>query len=206
MLFTLLTASPADSVPLKPIPVNCELVLGFVIVKFSVSGPFSEVLPFKLSVCEIVGGPITVTDAFEVFPVPPLVETTCTLLFFTPGIVPVTFAEIVHDPPGVKVPLASDTDPAPAVAVTVPPQEEPVKPFGDATTSPAGKMSVNVIPLSVSFVLGLLTANERLVVPFSGIVAAPKLLVIAGGLITVSTAVEVFPFPASLESMVTLLE
>jgi len=191
----------------KPIPVSVIGVgFGFVIVNSSVSTLFSETLPCKLSICAIVGGPITVTDAFEVFPVPPLVELTCTLLSFSPAVAPFTFREIVHDPPGVKVPPESETDPAPAVVVTVPPQEEPVKPFGDATISPAGKLSANVIPLSVSFVLGLLTANERLVVPFSGIVAAPKLLVIAGGLMTVSTAVEVFPFPASLESMVTLLE
>ncbi len=37
----------------------------------------------------IIGGATTVTEAFEVFPVPALVEVTWTLLFFTPAVVPV---------------------------------------------------------------------------------------------------------------------
>ena len=45
----------------------------------------------------------------------------------------------------------------------------------------------------------------RLVVPFSGIVAVPKLLTMCGGLMTVRMSEAVFPLPASIESIVTLL-
>ena len=50
----------------------------------------------------------------------------------------------------------------------------------------------------------LLRVKVRLVVPFSGIVAAPNALVMFGGLMTVIFADDVLPLPASVESMVTL--
>lgn len=52
----------------------------------------------------------------------------------------------------------------------------------------------------------LLTVRVRPVVPFSGIVAAPKLLAMCGGLMTLSVSDDVFPLPASVESIVTLFE
>src|SRR5207302_11519472 len=94
----------------------------------------------------ITGGAITVIDALEVFPVPPSVDVTCTLLFFTPAVVPVTFTENVHVDPAagdaVSVPPDRLMLPLPATAVIVPLPQEPVKPFGVATTSPAGRLSV----------------------------------------------------------------
>ncbi len=51
----------------------------------------------------------------------------------------------------------------------------------------------------------LLTVNVRLVVPFSGIVAAPNALAMVGGLMTVKLADEVLPLPASVERICTLL-
>ena len=53
--------------------------------------------------------------------------------------------------------------------------------------------------------LVLLTVKVRLVVPFSGIVAAPNALAMVGGLMTVRLADDVLPLPASVELMVTLL-
>jgi hypothetical protein len=53
----------------------------------------------------------------------------------------------------------------------------------------------------------LLRVKVRLVVPFSGMLAAPKALVMDGGLITVRLAEEVdnAPVPAAVELMVTEL-
>ena len=47
--------------------------------------------------------------------------------------------------------------------------------------------------------------NVRLVVPFSGMVAAPNAFAIVGGLMTVMLAEDVLPLPASVERIWTLL-
>src|SRR5260370_19921646 len=97
----------------------------------------------------ITGGATTVMLAFEVLPVPPSVEVTCTLLFFTPAVVPVTFTATVHEALNASVPPDSLTVPEPATAVAVPPQQL-VRPFGVATTRPAGKLSVYAPPVSAT--------------------------------------------------------
>jgi hypothetical protein len=72
------------------------------------------------------------------------------------------------------------------VAVIVPPPHVPVRPFGVATTNPVGKVSLNATPVSDTvFAAGLVIVNVRLAVPFRGIVAAPNVLLIVGGAITV---------------------
>lgn len=78
---------------------------------------------------------------------------------------------------------------------------------GVATTSPAGRLSVNAIPFSVRFWLVLLTVNVKLVVPFRGMVTAPNCLAMVGGLMTVRLAedVDCAPVPAAVELMVTEL-
>ena len=106
--------------------------------------------------------------------------------------------------PGASDAPLKDTDDDPATAVAVPVQVV-FRLLGVATTSPAGKLSVKAIPFSGRFWLVLLTVKVRLVVPFSGIVAAPKALAIVGGLMTVIFADEVLPLPASVESIWTLL-
>src|SRR5256885_13802794 len=78
----------------------------------------------------ITGGAATVMLAFEVLPVPPSVEVTWTLLFFTPAVVPVTFRDTVHNAPAANVPPDRLAEPDPATAVEVPPQVL-VKPFGE---------------------------------------------------------------------------
>ena len=96
----------------------------------------------------MVGGPTTLTLAFEVFPVPPFVELTVTLLFFTPPVVPCTFTETVQVAPGAKVAPERLTADEPAAAVAVPPQV--LFRFGGvATTKPTGRLSVNATPFSV---------------------------------------------------------
>jgi hypothetical protein len=86
----------------------------------------------------------------------------------------------------------------PATAVAVPPQV--LFKFGvDAITNPTGRLSVKATPFSVKFVLGLLMLKLSEVVPFSGICAAPKALVIAGGVATVRFADAVLPAPPLVE-------
>ena len=152
----------------------------------------------------ITGGATTVILAFEVFPVPAFVELTCTLLFFTPAVVPCTFTETVQLAPGRQRCAAQATVEEPATAVAVP-LHVVLRLFGVATTNPARQTvrKRNTVQREVRLVL--LTVKVRLVVPFSGIVAAPNALAIVGGLITVIFADEVLPLPASVESIWTLL-
>src|SRR5580693_8185322 len=109
------------------------------------------------------------------------------------------FTETVQEALGPMLELSWVTDEDPAVAVIAPPQFV-TRLDGVATTSPAGRLSVNAIPFTVKLTLGFVTVKVRLVVPLSGIVAAPNALVIVGGLITVMVAEAVLPVrpPASV--------
>ena len=82
----------------------------------------------------------------------------------------------------------TDEDPSTAVAV---PLQVLVRLLGVATINPAGRLSVKATPLSVRFTFVLLSVKVRLVVPFSGMVAAPKAFVMVGGLMTVMLAEDV---------------
>ena len=81
------TTRPAGSVSVKPTPVSVVEVFGLVMVKLSEVEPFTgiEAAPKAFA---MVGGATTVMEALEVLPVPPLVELTVTLLFFTSAVVP----------------------------------------------------------------------------------------------------------------------
>jgi hypothetical protein len=142
---------PAGSVSLKPTPVSV-VVFGFVMVKLSEVDPFSGILAAPNALL-IVGGATTVIDALEVFPVPPSVEVTWTLLFFAPAVVPWTFTDTVQLALAASVPPLRLTDPEPPIAVAVPPQV--LLRFGvEAITNPAGKLSVKAIPFRVTAVFG----------------------------------------------------
>jgi hypothetical protein len=138
----------------------------------------------------IVGGVTTVTEALEVFPDPPFVELTDTLLSFTPDVVPVTFTDMAQDVFAVKLAPLKLTEVAPPVAVAVPPHVL-LSPLGVVTTRPAGKLSVNATPVRDRAVLLFVIVKVRLVAPFSGTVEAPNAFVIDGGLVTVRVALEV---------------
>ena len=97
-----------------------------------------------------------------------------------------------------RAPPVSEMDPEPAAAVTVPPQLL-VKPFGVATTRPAGSESLNATPLRASVVFGLLMLKVSDVELFRRMLAAPKALVIVGGVATVRLAEAVFPVPPLVE-------
>lgn len=188
---------PAGSVSLKPTPVSVVVVFGLLMVKLSEVEPFSGMLAAPNALM-MTGGATTVMEALEVLPMPPFVELACTLLFFTPAVVPWTFTETVQLAPGASDAPLKDTDIDPSAAVAVPLHVLFRLP-GVATISPAGKLSLKATPFSVRFWLVLLRVNVRLVVPFSGIEAAPNALVMLGGLMTVKLAEDVLPLPASVE-------
>jgi hypothetical protein len=118
----------------------------------------SEVEPFNGMLAApnaliMTGGATTVIEALEVLPVPPSVEVTWTLLFFTPAVVPCTLTETVQLALAANIPPERLMLPDPATAVAVPPQVL-FKALGVATTTPAGRLSVNAIPFSVTPVFG----------------------------------------------------
>jgi hypothetical protein len=188
---------PAGSVSVKPTPERAWVALVFWTVKLNVVDPFSgmDAAPKTLL---MVGGAATVTLALEVLPVPPTVAVTWTLLFFTPPVVPFTLTETVQLALAARVPPDRLTDPAPAVAVAVPPQVL-LRPGVEATTKPAGRVSVKASPVSAKPLLGLLRLKVNEVVPFSGMFDAPKAFVMAGGLLTVRFADAVLPVPPFVE-------
>jgi hypothetical protein len=156
--------------------VNVRLVLAFSKI---------ELAP---KVLLMVGGVTTVSVAvLLVLPVPPFVELTVpVVLFFTPELVPCTLTAIVHELLIATVPPVRLTLPLSAVAVVVPPQVL-LRLFGVATTSPAGNVSVNATPVSATVLAaGLVMLTVRLVVPFTGIEAALKTLLMLGGATTVN--------------------
>ena len=147
----------------------------------------------------IIAAAVTVTEALEVLPVPPSVDETCTLLFFTPAVVPITFTESVQDVLAARVAAPRLTDAAPAAALAVPVQVV-VNPLGVATSKPDGRLSVNATPVSGMVLLaGLLMLNVSEVGPFTGIVATPNDFTITGGAATDRLAVAVFPVPPFVE-------
>ena len=89
-------------------------------------------------------------------------------------------------------------DPATAVAV---PLQVFDNPFGVATTSPVGRVSVNATPVSATVLAaGFVIVKVSVVVPFSGMLVGLNALAITGGATTVRTAVLlVVPVPPSVE-------
>ena len=171
-------AKPVRPTEFELLMVNVRLVLAFSKI---------ELAPKALL---MVGGVATVMLADAVLPVPPLVELTApVVLFFRPEVVPVTPTPIVHEVFTPTVPPLRETLPLPAVAVTVPPQE--LVTLGVlATINPAGKVSVNAKPFSATvFAAGFVIVNVSVVVPLTGMVAAPKAFAIEGGAATVSICV-----------------
>ena len=73
-----------------------------------------------------------------------------------------------------------------------------------------GSVSLNATPVrsplaGMAGLFGLLMVNVTVVVPFSGMLAAPNDLAIVGGATTVMDALEVLPVPATVSETVTLL-
>src|SRR5262249_61151823 len=83
-------------------------------------------------------GSRTTSVAVEVFPVPPFVDVTVTLLFLMPATVPRTFSEKLQVASGFRLAPLRLTVLLPAVAGVVPPPPGAAGPFGGGTTPPAG--------------------------------------------------------------------
>src|SRR5690349_21655093 len=122
-------------------------------------------------------GVMTVTVAvLLVVPAPVSVELIApVVLFFAPVFVPFTLTTMVQEPPAAIAPPVNLTWLDPAVAVTLP-WQTPLRPLGVATTSPAGKLSVNATPVSARLAFGLLIENVKLVELLTMMVDAPKAL------------------------------
>jgi hypothetical protein len=180
------TTSPEGRVSVKATPDSAVAEFGLAMEKVSEVEPLIGMLEAPNALL-IVGGAMTVTVAVLLAtPVPPLVEETGpVVLLLTPEVVPVTLTAIVQEPLAAIEPPAREIEPEPAVAVTVPPHA-PVKPFGVATTSPAGKVSVKATPVNVTvFAAGLVMEKVSEVEPLIGMVEAPNALLMVGGAITV---------------------
>src|SRR5579864_313152 len=87
------------------------------------------------------------------------------------------FTVIVQTPTGVRL-LLKLMLPLPAAAAAEPPQVL-MTPGVAATCKPVGRVSVKLVLMATTF--GLLMLKVRVVVPFTGMEAAPKLLTICGG-------------------------
>jgi hypothetical protein len=191
------TCKPAGNESVNATPVSAVPVFAFVIVKVSVLSPPMEIEAGEKFLL-IEGGETTVTLAFDVLPVPPLVELTVTLLFFNPAVLPVTLTVKLQEAFAARVAPDKLTEVVPAVAVIVPPPQLPVKPLGVETTSPEGKLSVKPTPVNeIVFAVGLLMVKFNTVLPFKGIVTSSKDLTMLGALkeLTISESLAVFPVP-----------
>jgi hypothetical protein len=131
--------------------------------------------------------------------VPPVPDSVAVIfpvvLLFIPMLVAVTLTEKEQTPLAAIDPAAREIPPEPGFAVIIPRPHVPVSPLGVATTSPAGRLSVNPTPVRPIPLLGFVIVNVRVVLAFTGIVAAPKALTIVGGAATVRLAVAVLPVP-----------
>src|SRR5204863_259424 len=145
------TVSPVGNVSVNATPAKgSTFPAGLVIVKVRLVVPFTTIL-LGLKTLAIDGGASTFTLADAVPPVPPSLDVTCTLLFFTPAVIPCTFTEIEQEVLGANVTADKLTEDDPPTAVAVPPHV--LLKFGvEATTKPAGKVSVNAIPVRVTVV------------------------------------------------------
>ena len=170
---------------------DCSNLLGF-------SDEVSVTVVCAIVVCGTVVPTVRVADV--VFDKPPS-AITVTVLFFVPVVVPFTLTEKVQEAPAASVAPERETALLPAVAVIVPPPHDPVRPLGVETTSPAGKLSVNPIPVSdIVLAVGLVIVNVRALVPLREIEEGVKVLEIVGGegATTVTVAVLLVPNPTRI--------
>lgn len=193
------TTKPAGKLSVKATPVSAVVPFGLLIVNVSEVVPLSGMLAAPNALL-MVGGDTTVRVAVLLVAPGPLSfeEIAPVVLFLTPPVVPVTFTVNVHEVFVAKVTPIRLTTPEPEVAVAVPPQVL-VKPLGVATTSPAGRLSVNEIPVRVRLPAGLAIVKVSEVEPLNGMAAAPKALVIVGGAATNKWAEAVLPVPPLVE-------
>lgn len=148
----LATVKPVGRVSVKAAPLSATaFAAGLVSVNVSEVVECKEI-PAGLNTLAIEGGSSTFKGAEAVPPVPPSVDVTFPVVFvFAPAVVPVTLTLNVHELLAAMEPFASEIPFA--VGVIVPTPHEPVSPFGVATATPTGKLSVKAIPVRAFAVL-----------------------------------------------------
>ena len=180
-------------------PVRATVGFGLFTTKVSVVVPFNGIVAAPKDFVT-VGGEVTVRVAVEVLPVPLSLAVTVTLFTFEPPVVGVTFTLNVHEAALARVAPDKLTEPEPAAAVIVPPPQVPVRPLGVETIRPAGKLSVNAMPVSDTVLAaGLVMVKLNALVPFNGTAAGLNDFVICGGVATLKLAEAVLPVPPLVE-------
>ena len=207
--FGLVTRNPPGSTSVNPTFV-IWIVLGFSKVNVSATTPPGKTDLVAKAFVRIggllFGGP-TLRVAEPGSPVPPLVEVGVVVLTLSPTVVAVTVTVIVQVVFTAKVAPARLTAPEPGFAVTIP-EHVVLRPLGDATLSPTGKLSLKATPNRATvFPIGFVRRIVRLELPFSRIELNTKSFVNAGGRIsfTISVAVDGSPVPALVDVTVTVL-
>jgi hypothetical protein len=188
------TVNPAGSVSLNSTPVRSVVAFGLVTVNDSDVVPFSGMVAAPNNFW-IVGGPTTIRVAvLLVVPVPPSVELIApVVLFHTPVIEPVTVTLNWHIAPAASDPPLNEMVLGPVV-VTEPPLHAGVGPEL-ATVTPAGRVSLKLMPLRLSVAFGLVIVKVSEVVPPSNTLDIPNVLLTVGGKGARTAAVVVPPSP-----------
>ena len=173
---------PVGRLTLKPTPAMAmSLGDGFEMVMTSELVPFRGIV-VGLNAMVATGGASASTVDEAVLPGPlSLAVTFPVVLLFSPGVVAVTPTVKEQDAPAVKDAPERLMEVAPATAEMVPPPQEPVRPGGVATTSPAGRLSAKPIPVSVAVPFGLPRLNVSVVGIFRAAVLEPNDLPMVGG-------------------------
>ena len=204
---TVAMVMPAGNVSLTPTPVICVLAFGLVMVIVIVDVP-PAVMLVGLKPLVIVGFDKTVSVADAVPPVPSFVELTApVVLTLEPVLVAVTFAVRVQLLLAEIEPPLRLTLPEPAVAVNVPPHVL-LAPFGVATTTPEGSVSLTATPdIVAAFELVIVMVRVEVEVDPTPIVVGANALLIVGAETTVTVGeVAIFVRVPPLPSLVCVVK
>jgi len=139
----------------------------------------------EVSVTAVCAFPTVRVAVLLVLPVPKVDETGPVVLLYVPGMLEVTLTLTAQEPLSATEPPVSEMLPLPAVAVAVPPQLL-VSPLGVATTTFAGRLSVNATA-SCAAAAGLAIVIVSVERPFTTIEAGLKPLAIVGGPVILNT-------------------
>jgi len=116
-----------------------------------------------------------------VFPIPASLEDIAlVVLLFSPADEAVTFTLNAQEPFPARVAPARVTNDELTAAVTVPPPQDPTRPFGVPTERPAGREFAKEMPLSVLPGFGLMIEKVRDTEPFMGTLPVPNVVTMIG--------------------------
>ena len=104
-------------------------------------------------------------------------------LAFRPTVCPMTCTVKLHDVLAARLARLRLTLLVPGTAVMVPPGQDPLRPLGLATTTPAGSVSVKPTPVSGSAAFGLTMVKVRKENIPTPMVGGENVLVMVGGVV-----------------------